>query len=477
MKLYNTLHHKKENFAPIKKNNVGLYTCGPTVYNFAHIGNFRAYITADVLQRYLRFTNYKVRWVMNITDVDDKIIRDSKKEYPKLELMQALEKFTQEYEKTFWQDMAKLNIKKSDFYKNPRATDTIKEMQELVLKILNKGYAYIKNGSIYFDVKKYAKDYKYGQLVTLDMRGFKAGVRIDADEYEKENVQDFVLWKSNLSTSSRSSKKGEPSWDFEIKGKNYAGRPGWHIECSAMSNKFLGKKFDIHSGGVDLKFPHHENEIAQSTVGFGAEPVNFWLHNEYLQVDGGKMSKSKNNFYTLSDLEKRGVNPLSLRYLMLTASYRVPLNFTWKSLEGAGAALGRLYDVMRVLQTKTKKQKNKKTLDDECVCRVCRKKFVSAISDDLDMPKGLAIMWDLIKSDEPGSAKKATLLEFDKVLGLGLARVKKTEIPEKIKKLAQEREQARKDKNWKKADELRERIEKERFGVEDTDEGVRIFKA
>lgn len=455
MKLYNSLTRKKEKFKPIKNKNVGLYTCGPTVYNFAHIGNLRAYITADVLQRYLRMDGYKVNWVMNITDVDDKTIRDSKKEYPGLGPMEALKKFTRKYEKVFWEDLTKLNIEKKDFIKNPRATETVKEMQDLVLKIIDKGYGYVKDGSVYFDVKKYARNYKYGQLLKVDMKGFRAGVRIDADEYEKENVQDFVLWKGG--------KGDEPSWDFKIKDESLAGRPGWHIECSAMSKKYLGKKFDIHTGGIDLKFPHHENEIAQSTVGYGSPAVNVWLHNEYLLVDGGKMSKSKGNFYTLADLDKKGFVPLTLRYLMLTASYRVPLNFTWKSLEGAENALKRLYDTVCDLET-------------GAVDCGYQKKFKNAVSDDLDMPKGLAVTWEVVKSDLADEVKKATLLEFDKVLGLGLSEVKKVQIPAAIKKLAKERDAARKKKDFKRADVIRKEIEKMGFGVRDSEDGGKIVK-
>jgi len=457
MKIYNTLSRKKEEFKPIKKEVVGLYTCGPTVYNFAHIGNFRAYITADVLQRFLKFSGLKVKWIMNITDVDDKTIRDSKKEFPKLEPKDALIKFTRKYEKVFWQDLEKLNIDKKDFTRNPRATDTITEMQDLVLKILDKGYGYIKDGSVYFDVKKYAKKYKYGQLLEVDMGGFKAGARIDADEYEKENVQDFVLWKG--------AKEGEPTWDFKIKDKNLAGRPGWHIECSAMSEKDLGKKFDIHTGGIDLKFPHHENEIAQSTIGYGTTPVNVWLHNEYLLVDGGKMSKSKGNFYTLTDLEKKGFDVLALRYLNLLTSYRMPLNFTWKSLEAAGNALNNLQRALSELPRAGQ------------VCKVYLKKFKSALEDDLDTARALGVVWQLVKDPKKDDAKKkATLLEFDKVLGLGLGEVKKIEIPASIKKLAGERDRARKEKDFKKADKVRKEIKEKGFGLEDARDGVKIVK-
>lgn len=284
--LYNTLTRKKEEFRPIKDNEIGLYTCGPTVYNYAHIGNLRSYIFADILVRTLRYNlgEEKVKWVMNITDVDDKTIRDSKIKYPDLPSMEALQKFTKEYEEYFWQDMQSLNVKTPDIITHATDQKYIAGMQELVKNIVDKGYGYIKEGSVYFDVQKFAKNHKYGNLINLDMAGFKAGTRVDADEYEKENVQDFVLWKGY--------KEGEPVWEFDLNGEKLPGRPGWHIECSAMGELELGCPFDIHTGGIDLKFPHHENEIAQSVVGYNCEqPINYWLHNEHLLVDGQRMGK------------------------------------------------------------------------------------------------------------------------------------------------------------------------------------------
>ena len=257
LKIYNTLSKKKQTFKPLKDNKVGIYTCGPTVYDSAHIGNLRAFIFADVLVRSLKYNNFHVKWVMNITDVDDKTIKGAKKKYPQLKPILSLKKFTQFYEKFFWQDLKKLNIQKPNYA--PRASQTIKEIQNLIKNILIKDYAYIKNGSIYFNVKKYVKNYQYGQMVKINLKKLKATSQIEADEYKKEDVQDFALWKAK--------KTEEPFWNFKIKGKNYPGRPGWHIECSAMSKKYLGIPFDIHNGGIDLKFPHHENEIAQNTIG------------------------------------------------------------------------------------------------------------------------------------------------------------------------------------------------------------------
>ena len=301
--LYNTLTRKKEEFKPIKKDKVGLYTCGPTVYNYAHIGNLRSFVFADLLVRILKY-NYgekNVKWVMNITDVDDKTIRDSKIKYPDLSHMEALKKFTAEFEEYFWRDLSKLNILKPDSITHAADTVYIKKMQDLVKNIFVSGYAYVKDGSVYFDVGKYSQKYKYGVLVDIDVSKMKSGVRIDDDEYEKENIQDFVLWKGQ--------KEDEPSWEFEFDGQKLPGRPGWHIECSAMGQAELGMPFDIHTGGVDLKFPHHENEIHQSVIGYKTEkPVNYWLHNEYLLVDGKKMGKRFNNFYTIKDLEEKNIN-------------------------------------------------------------------------------------------------------------------------------------------------------------------------
>jgi len=307
--LYNTLNRKKEEFKPIDSDRVGIYTCGPTVYNYAHIGNLRSYVFADLLVKVLRynFGDTNVRWVMNITDVEDKTIRDSKNKYSSLPPMAALKKFTAEYEDFFWQDTVKLNIAKPDFIAHAADATYVKKMQALIKNIFKTGYAYIKDGSVYFDVVKYSKKYKYGQLVDIDVSKLKSDARIDDDEYEKDNVQDFVLWKGQ--------KAGEPSWEFELDGRKLPGRPGWHIECSAMGEAELGMPFDIHTGGVDLKFPHHENEIHQSVVGYGVKkPVNYWLHNEHLLVDGQRMGKRFNNFYTLKDLAEKNIDPLAYRF-------------------------------------------------------------------------------------------------------------------------------------------------------------------
>ena len=323
LKIYNNLTRKKEIFKPLEKGKVGMYVCGPTIYNFVHIGNLRAYIFADVLRRYLKFQNYKVKHVMNLTDVDDKTIRDSQKS------SQSLNQFTKKFEKAFLQDIKSLNIELPEVM--PKATNHIKEMVELIKKLLKKQIAYKTEDGIYFSIKKFKQ---YGKLSKINLNQLKKGAscRISNDEYEKESANDFALWKFY------DEKDGNVFWETEI-GK---GRPGWHIECSAMSSKYLGQPFDIHLGGVDLIFPHHENEIAQSQAANEKEFVKYWMHNEWVLVNNKKMSKSLNNFYKLKDLEERNYSPLDLRYFYLTKIYRQKMNFTWKSLDSAKASLERL---------------------------------------------------------------------------------------------------------------------------------------
>ncbi|MFA6306863.1 MAG: cysteine--tRNA ligase [Patescibacteria group bacterium] len=473
--LYNTLSRKREEFKPIKtsprpspykgQGAVGLYTCGPTVYNYAHVGNLRAYVFADILNRVLKynFGEKKVKWVMNITDVDDKTIRDSKIKYPDMPPMQALKKFTAEFENYFWQDLEKLNIEKQQI-KITRATEYIEKMQELVAKIFKSGLAYIKDGSVYFDVVKYSQKHKYGLLVDIDVSKLKSGARIDSDEYEKDNVQDFVLWKGQ--------KQGEPSWQFELDGQKLPGRPGWHIECSAMGQAELGMPFDIHTGGVDLKFPHHENEIHQSVIGYKCKrPVNYWLHNEYLLVDGKKMSKRFNNFYTLKDLAEKKISPLAFRFLCLQTGYGKVMNFSWEALGAATEGLKHLYNQLKELKVKSIKYKV------ASINSNFKEKFSRAINDDLNTPQALAIIQEVLKSEIKDEEKLATILDFDKVLGLGLAgALKEEKVPVEIEKIIRAREKARQDKNFEESDKLRWQIEKLGYNIEDTKNGQRITK-
>jgi len=464
IKLYNSLSRKKEEFKPVKDGEVGAYTCGPTVYDFAHIGNLRAYVFADTLVRILKFNGFKTKWVMNITDVDDKTIAASRKKFPKLDPAEALKRYTETYENFFWADLRLLNIARPD--RAPRATETIPEMLDLVAVLVEKGFAYEKNGSVYFNIKKYSEKYRYGRLADLDLSRAKPGARVNADEYEKEDVSDFALWKA--------AKEGEPAWESPW-GK---GRPGWHIECSAMSEKELGLPFDIHTGGVDLKFPHHEDELAQSAAGRDcAEPVNYWMHNEHLLVDNKKMSKSLGNFYTLRDLEEREINPLAFRFLCLQTHYRSKMNFTWESLEAAKKGLNHLRNQVRALISHLEAELPSGSGSRASKCREFEKKFLAAANDDLNMPRALAAAQELLKSGIPPEEKLAAILRFDEVLGLNLAKAgKQEEIPEKIKELAEKREAARQAKNWVESDALREKIRSLGYEIEDTDKGYALKK-
>jgi cysteinyl-tRNA synthetase len=384
--------------------------------------------------------------------------------------MEALQKFTDEFEDYFWQDMEKLNIKKSGIVVT-QAIDQkyIGKMQDLVRRIVEAGFGYIKEGSVYFDVKKFAQNHKYGNLINLDMEGFKAGVRIDVDEYEKENVQDFVLWKGQ--------KEGEPVWDFELNGEFLPGRPGWHIECSAMGEAELGCPFDIHTGGIDLKFPHHENEIAQSVIGYNCEqPVNYWIHNEFLFVDGVKMSKRYKNFYTLRDLEAKNIEPLAFRFLCMQTNYGKQMNFTWDALESAESGWIHLYN-----QTQNLGEPNKEVgkwqwrVGD--VNKAFKDKFLSSINDDLNTSQALAVMQEVFKSDLSKEEKLATILDFDEVLGLDLSFIRKvSELHDEAIRLKEKRQKARDEKNFAESDRLRDEIEKLGYIVEDTKDGQRIYK-
>jgi len=448
LKLHNTLSREKEEFSPIEPGKVGMYTCGPTVYNYAHIGNYRAYIFADILKRVLSYEGLEVHHIMNLTDVDDKTIRDSQKEE------KTLKEFTEFYTEKFFEEVKSLNIISPE--KFTKATDNIPEMVKLIEKLIEQGLAYKStDGSVYFDIKKFKN---YGKLAKLELGNQKenASGRIHTDEYEKDNVQDFALWKA------WDKNDGDVFWETTL-GK---GRPGWHIECSAMSMKFLGEQFDIHTGGVDLIFPHHENEIAQSEGATGKQFVKYWLHNEWVLVDSKKMAKSANNFYTLRDITEKGISPIAYRYWLLTANYRTRVNFVWEALEGSDTALKRLYNLFLGLREPSGK-----------VASEYQKKFQEFLEDDLDTPRALALVWDLLKDENiPDNDKKATLLDFDKVLGLGFDKLKVDIIPEEVEKLATEREEARKNKDWKKSDEIRGITAGLGYDIEDTPGGPKITK-
>lgn len=421
---------------PLKNNEVGFYACGPTVYDGVHLGNLRTYIFEDILKKNLEYNGYEVRHIMNITDVEDKIIKKMRDEN------KTLKEITEPYTKLFFEDLKKLNIKKAD--KFPKATNHIKEMVKLISVLLEKKIAYqSENDSVYFDTSKFKK---YGDFSRIDKENLKHGARVEADEYNKKNAGDFILWKRA---------NDEPSWNAPRLGR---GRPGWHIECSAMSMKYLGETFDIHAGAIDLLFPHHENEIAQSEAVTDKQFVKFWVEGEHLLVDNQKMSKSLKNFYTLEDIEKRNFNPLAFRFLALNTHYRNKLNFTWAGLEAAQSGLNHLKERVRELG-KTKRKINLKF----------KKEFTEKINDDLNIPQALAVLQKLLKSNLNSEDKLATALDFDKVLGLKLAETKKEEIkiPKKVQKLAEEREKARQKKDWRKADELREKINKLSYEIKD----------
>lgn len=444
MLLYNTLARKKEKFVPIRKNQAGLYTCGPTVYDFAHIGNLRTYVFEDILRRALSSAGFSVRHIMNITDVDDKTIEAAAKKG------EPLQKFTTRFADFFKADIKKLNILPPKRF--APATAYIKKMIFAVEALIKNKTAYEKDGSVYFKISSFSK---YGRLSRLDKRELKIGATVDTEDYDKENPADFVVWKA------WQKKDGDVFWDSPW-GK---GRPGWHLECAIIARAELGDSFDIHAGGVDLIFPHHENEIAEAEALTKKPFAKFWLHGEHLLVDNQKMSKRLKNFYALSDLEERGINPLALRYFYLQAHYRAKLNFTWEALFAAESALLKIYAAAREMPKP------------KIGCAELENKFKAAIDDDLNTPEALAVLWKLLKSDNPASAKARTLLKFDEVLGLDIKKYlsKKIKPPKEVLKLAEAREKARLEKDWKTADKLRVKIEKLGFEVEDNKNGYRII--
>ncbi|MBT4936157.1 cysteine--tRNA ligase [Candidatus Woesearchaeota archaeon] len=454
--LYNTLARKKETFVPLKKGSVGMYCCGPTVYNYAHVGNLRSYIFEDVLRRVLEFNKFKVKHVTNITDVghltsdadvgEDKMLKGAKRE--KKTVWQIAEFYT----KAFKDDIIKLNIKNPNTWS--KATDHIKEQITLIQILEKKGFTYQAGGNVYFDTSS-VKD--YGKLAKLDLKA-DTKERVEEDK-NKKNKHDFVLWF----TKSKFQDQG-----MKWKSPYGTGYPGWHIECSAMSMKYLGKQFDIHCGGIDHIPVHHTNEIVQSESATGKKPwVKYWLHNEFLVLrKGEKMAKSGDNFITLQTLEEKEFHPLDYRYFCLGTHYRKPLMFSWDALESAQNARTRLFD--RVLEIKSTGGK---------VLPKYGKKFIQEINNDLNTPNALAIVWDLFKDKKLKSNDMyTTLLLFDRVLGLGLKNITKDKIPQNVTKLAKERLNARQDKDWKNSDKLRDEINKLGYDIEDSAEGYTIKK-
>jgi len=442
LKIYNTFSRKKETFKPLTKGKAGLYVCGLTVYNYGHIGNYKSITSADILTRYLKYLGYKVKKVVNITDVDDKTIKNSIQEG------KELKEYTKKYTEGFFEDEKSLNILPADVY--PKATENIDGMIKLIQRLLDSGYAYKADDGIYFNIKKFKN---YGKLSKIKKENLKQGERVKKDEYDKENVQDFALWKFY------DKERWKCFWETPF-GK---GRPGWHIECSVMSVKNLGQPFDIHCGGVDLIFPHHENEIAQSEAANNKRFANYWVHSEWLMVDGKKMSKSLGNYYTLRDIIKLGYDPLSLRYFYLSGEYRSQVNFTFDNLKNAGNSLLRLRNIISELK------------DDKKINEEYSKEFEEAMNDDLNTPKALQVLWKLVR-DKKAIGKVKAIKKIDSVFGLDLFKTgeKKDDIPKRIKELAEKREEARKNKDWKSADKLRDEIKNAGYSVDDTDSGVKI---
>lgn len=444
LKLYNTLTRTEEEFKPLKDGVATMYSCGPTVYDYAHIGNWRTFVVNDLLRRTLQFNGLQVKHVMNITDVDDKTINGSKAAGI------PLAEFTKKYEQIFLNDLATLNILPPTILTH--ATEFIPQMIALIQKLIDSGHAYKTSDGVYFKVSSFAD---YGKL---SKQPIEATDRPDDESHDKQDRRDFALWKFETPEDNGN------GWDTNF-GR---GRPGWHIECSAMSQDVLGETLDIHTGGSDLVFPHHENEIAQSESATGKTFANYWLHTAFLQVDGHKMSKSLNNFYTLKDLTTHNISPLAYRYWLLTGHYRSPVNFTWEALGGAQTALERLQRKVSSWSSDI----HKATQVDENY----KQKFLAAINNDLNLPQALAVVWEMLDDYnlEPNICR-TTFLDFDKVLGLGLDKIKQPsesfEIPVEIIILRDQREEARKNKDWTKADQFRQEIEAKGFVIDDTSEG------
>jgi cysteinyl-tRNA synthetase len=452
LRIYNTLTQKLEEFTPIKDNEVGIYTCGPTVYHYAHIGNMRTYLLGDFLRRVLRMDGYKVTSVVNVTDVghmtNDEGQGEDKVEKAARSTGKSAREVSEYYTKAFLRDLKELHVEMPEYI--PKATDHINEQIEIALKLEKKGYTYKTSNGLYFDISKLSD---YGRLAQLDLEGQKAGVRVEED-FEKKNPRDFALWKFSPTSEKRQMEWSSP-WGV--------GFPGWHIECSAMSVKYLGQPFDFHVGGVDLIFPHHTNEIAQSEAAYGKPLSNFFVHGEFIDIDEEKMSKSVGNVLTIDDLVREGFCALDFRYLVMTANYRTKLNFSFESLKAARNARLNLMERFSFYPTGE--------VDAEYMAR-----FEDLVNDDLNIPGALAVSWEMVKSDVSDSTKGGTLLSMDQMLGFGLSEQRKIEVPASIEKLKMEREEARNNKDFAKSDALRDKIEELGWVVSDSPIGTRIVR-
>ncbi len=453
---YNTLTKSKDKFEPINKEEVRMYSCGPTVYKDASIGNMRTYIMNDIIRRVLKYNGYKIKHAMNITDVGHLVSDADEGEDKMLKSAREMQKSPYEiaayYTKLFMDDLAKLNVETPEVV--CKATDHIGEMIKYVQKLLENGYAYETSTAIYFDVSKLDE---YGILSGIKLEDQKAGARVDVDT-EKRNPYDFALW---IKAKPNHIMKWESPW-----GLSY---PGWHIECSAMGQKYLGEQFDIHTGGIDLIPTHHENEIAQSKGACGKIPAKFWIHGEYLLINGGKMSKSLNNVYLLKDIIERGYDPLTYRLFTFSSSYRTKLNFTWDGIEASQKALDKLRAGYQ------KHLEGNEDISDEEIAKY-EEAFHKAINDDLNMPLAMSVVWDVVKNPKKSKRLAELLSKFDTVLALSLDKKNEVrdEIPEEVVRLAEERLKARQEKNWAESDRLRDEILALGYSIKDSKDGYKL---
>lgn len=467
LKLFNTLSRQLEEFEPIEPGRVRMYICGPTVWNFAHIGNFRTFIFGDVLRRYLKFKGFELTQVFNLTDIDDRIINESAARGI------SIDEFTAPFITYFWEDFDALGNERPEV--TPRATEHIAEMIDIITKLIANGHAYESDGSIYYRIAAFPE---YGKLSKISFEGNIAGAsdRVDTDKYDKEDARDFALWKLVAEDET-------PGWDAPF-GR---GRPGWHIECSAMSMKYLGETFDLHAGGMDLQFPHHENEIAQSEGATGKLFSKYWVHSEFLKIDDVTMSKSKGNFFTFRDLREQGYSPLAIRYLLLSVPYRKQLNFTFEGLKAAESTVERLRN-FRSLVKESVSNGSEETVGEtdsaavEAVS-VALSKFEEAMDDDLNTAAALAAVHDMVRevntilaanglTEEERSAVLDAIGKFDAVLGI-FGREDSELLDEDIEALIAERQEARRHRNFARSDEIRDELAAKGITLEDTKDGMR----
>ena len=466
MKLYNTMTNKKEEFVPINKDKVMMYSCGPTVYNYFHIGNARPFIIFDTLRRYLEYRGYKVKFVQNFTDIDDKMINKAN------DLGITVGELAEQYIKEYFTDADGLGIHRATVH--PRATENIDSIIKIIEKLIDNGYAYNVDGDVYYSTKKFKE---YGKLSHQPLEDLESGARIDINE-DKRDPMDFAVWKKQ--------KPGEPAWDSPWG----PGRPGWHIECSAMANKYLADTIDIHSGGRDLIFPHHENEIAQSEAANGCAFANYWVHNGYINIDNQKMSKSLGNFFTVRDVAKEFDYEV-IRFFMLSAHYRSPINFSKDLMESSKSALDRIYNCLETLKflSGTAESDGLKNSEKDFIDSLSARKneFIAAMDDDLNTADAISVLFEIVSdanvnlaadkkpSKQAADAAYDLLKELGGVLGL-LEREKEDKIPAEVEALLDERAAARKAKDWAKSDEIRDRLAEMGYTVKDTRQGQQLIK-